>query len=63
MILVPDEGTVRQLTAASPIQRSEIAFIRGARTLQRMVRTPAAARTTSKAAVQLDPRSRIINST
>src|ERR1019366_4534088 len=29
MSLVPDEGSVRQLAAASPIQGSVIAFIRG----------------------------------
>jgi hypothetical protein len=30
--LVPDEGAVEEFTAASPIQRSAIAFIRGVRT-------------------------------
>jgi hypothetical protein len=63
MLLVPDEGTVQELTAASPIQRSAIAFIRGVRTLQRTVRIPASARTASKAAVKFDPRSRIMNLT
>ena len=54
MILVPDEGTVQELTAASPVQRSAIAFIRAVRTLQRTVRMPASARTASKAAVTFD---------
>jgi hypothetical protein len=34
MALIPDQGAVQEFAAASPIQRSEIAFIRGARTLR-----------------------------
>jgi hypothetical protein len=30
--LVPEEGAVEEFTAASPIQRSAIAFMRGVRT-------------------------------
>jgi hypothetical protein len=61
MGLVPDEAAVQELAAASPIQRSAIAFIRGVATLQSTVRMPASARTASKAAVKFDPRSQIMN--
>jgi hypothetical protein len=64
MALVPDEGAVQELAAASPrIQRSAIAFMRGARTLQSTVRMPASARTASNTDVKFGPRSRIMNLT
>ena len=63
MGLVPDEGVIRELAAASPIQRSAIAFIRGVATLQSTVRIPALARMASNAAVKFEPRSRIMNLT
>jgi hypothetical protein len=47
--LVPGEGAVQELAAASPIQRSAIAFMRGVATLQIRVRIPASARTASNA--------------
>jgi hypothetical protein len=49
MSLVPDEGSVQELAAASADQRSVIAFIRGVRTLQSTARMPALARTASNA--------------
>src|SRR5450755_1184953 len=61
MGLVPDQGAVQELAAASPIQRSAIAFMRGVATLQSTIRIPASARTASNAAVKFDPRSRIMN--
>jgi hypothetical protein len=51
MRLVPDEGPVQEFTAASPDPAFDDAFMRGFWTLQRTVRIPASARTTSKAAV------------
>ena len=51
MRLVPDEGPVQELTAASPDPAFDDAFMRGVWTLQRTVRIPASARTMSKAAV------------
>jgi hypothetical protein len=51
MALIPDEGAVQELAAASPIQRSAIAFMRGVRTLHSTVRIPASAKTASNAAV------------
>ena len=51
MALVPDEGSVQEFAAASPDQRSVIAFMRGVWTLQSTVRIPASARTASNAAV------------
>jgi hypothetical protein len=51
MGLVPDEGAVQELAAASPIQRSAIAFILGVRMLQSTLRIPASVRTASNAAV------------
>jgi hypothetical protein len=53
MGLVPDEGTVRELAAASAVQRSVIAFMRGVWMLQSTVRIPAPARTASNATVSL----------
>jgi hypothetical protein len=58
MGLVPDEGAVEKSAAASPIQRSAIAFLRGVRTLQSTVRIPVPARMASNAAVKFEPRSR-----
>src|SRR5437016_4523171 len=52
MGLVPDEGAVQELAAASPVQRSAIAFMRGVRTLQSTVLIPASVRTASNAAVK-----------
>ena len=46
-----------------PIQRSAVAFIRGAWILQRTVRIPASARTAPNALVKSEPRSRIMNLT
>jgi hypothetical protein len=63
MGLVPGEGVVQELVAASPIYRSVIAFIRGVWMLQSTVRIPASARTVSNAPVKFDPRSRIMNLT
>jgi hypothetical protein len=59
MGLVPDEGAVQELAAASPDQRSVIAFMRGVWMLQSTIRMSAWARTASNAAVKFDPRSRI----
>ena len=63
MGLVPDKGAVQELAAASLIQRSAIAFMRGVRTLQSTVRIPASARTALNAAVKFEPRSRVMNLT
>ena len=63
MGLVPDECAVQELAAASPIQRSAVAFMRGVRTLQSTVRIAASARAASNAAVKFEPRSRIMNLT
>ena len=63
MGLVPDEGAIQEFAAASPIQRSVIAFMRGVWMLQSTVRMSASARTASNAAVKFDPRSRIMNLT
>ena len=46
--LIPDEGAVEEFTAASPIQRSAIAFMRGVPALQSTVRIPASAKTVSR---------------
>jgi hypothetical protein len=63
MGLVPDEGAVQELAAASPVQPSAMAFMRGARTLRSTVRIPASASTVSNAAVKSEPQSRIMNLT
>ena len=62
MGLVPDEGAVQELAAASPpIQRPAIAFMRGIRALHSTVRIPASTRIASDPAVKSGPRSRIMN--
>ena len=58
-----DQYPVQALAGALPTQRSAIAFARGARTGDLMIRRPAAANTASNAAVNLASRSRIRNFT
>jgi hypothetical protein len=61
--LVPGEGAVQELVAASADPAFAVAFMRGVRTLHRTVRIPAPARTESNALVKFEPRSRIMNLT
>jgi len=62
MALIPAEGAVQQLAAASADPASgRLAFMRGVRTLQSTVRIPASARIAPDAAVKFEPRSRIMN--
>ena len=56
-----DEDALGALTAALMIQRSQIAFARGAWTGVLIIRLPAAVKTASKASVYLAPRSLIRN--
>jgi len=51
MVLVPDQGAVQELAAASADPAFDGAFMRGVRTLQSTGRIPASARTASNAAV------------
>jgi hypothetical protein len=61
MGLVPDEGPVEELAAASADPAFGDAFMRGVWMLQSTVRIPAPATTASNAAVKFEPRSRIMN--
>ena len=61
MVLIPGEGAVQKLAAASADPAFGCRVMRGVRTLQSTVRIPAPARTASNEAVKFEPRSRIRN--
>jgi len=59
--LAEDQNAVEELAAQVPMRRSQVAFIRGARTAVRKILVPTAWKKASKDWVKFDPRSRIRN--